>query len=160
MLNKVQWKNARMKNIKIYSEKEIEEAKSCLEKKRRRFWNEKAEQLATSPKTANCDKTTIGGIIDVSWTLRKTSMIEGDARKVLDDAKILLENPVSSAKKWKLGNQKRETLPKNLDRLAAAHSVVESLDSDLKNVRPILTLSNEKVKERHSRMNIKGKRSY
>lgn len=30
---------------------------------------------------------------------------------VIEDAKILLDNPDSSAKKRKLGNQKKETLP-------------------------------------------------
>jgi len=49
--------------------------------------------LVSSPQTAECDKTTISDIIDVSWALRKTSLIEGGARKVIDDAKILLDNP-------------------------------------------------------------------
>lgn len=34
-----------MKNIKIYSDKEIESPEAHLERKRGRFWNEKAEQL-------------------------------------------------------------------------------------------------------------------
>ena len=38
---------------------------------------------------------------------------EGGARKVIEDAKILLNNPDSSAKKRKLGNQKRNTAKKS-----------------------------------------------
>ena len=38
---------------------------------------------------------------------------EGGARKVIEDAKILLDNPDSSAKKRKLGNQKRNTAKKS-----------------------------------------------
>ena len=69
--------------------------------------------MSSSPQTAECDKTTISDITDVSWEiLRKTSLIEGGARKVIEDAKILLDNPYSSAKKRKLGDQKRNTAKK------------------------------------------------
>ena len=68
--------------------------------------------MASSPQTAECDKTTISDIIDASWALRKTSLIAGGARKVIEDAKILLDNPDSSAKKYKLGNQKKRNTAK------------------------------------------------
>lgn len=70
--------------------------------------------MALSPQTAECDKTTISDITDVSWEiLRKTSLIEGGAGKVIEDAKILLDNPDSSAKKRKLGNQKKKHCQKS-----------------------------------------------
>ena len=87
--------------------------------------------MASSAQTAGCDQTTISDITDVSWTLRKTSFIEGGARNFIEDAKILLDNPDSNYKKRKLGNQKKETLPKNLDRMSAAHLAVESIDSEV-----------------------------
>ena len=62
---------AKIKNLKVFSKAEIDSAKSETEKKRR-FWNEKAEQVARDKKTGNLDKTTMTGIIAVSWTLRKT----------------------------------------------------------------------------------------
>ena len=68
--------NARMKNIKVYTEEEIGSPKSEMERKKRQFWNEKAERLVKSSKTSKCGKTTIAGVIDVAWTLRKTSFIE------------------------------------------------------------------------------------
>ena len=54
--------NAKMKNIKIYTDEEIASPLSDMERKRRQFWNEKAEQLVKSPKTSHCGKTTIAGI--------------------------------------------------------------------------------------------------
>ena len=68
-----------MKKMKIYSEKEIDNAASVMEKTRRNFWNVKAEQLCTKTKTACLNKQILMGIIDVSWTLRKTALIEEEA---------------------------------------------------------------------------------
>lgn len=121
--------NAKMKNIKIYSEQEINSQKDT-ERQRRTFWNEKAEQLAKSPKTSNCSKTTIVGIIDVAWTLRKTTLIEAEARKLIQSEKELFDKEDLASGK-KLGKQKQETLPSNLDRMAAAHSAVEAIDADM-----------------------------
>lgn len=77
-----------------------------MEKTRRRFWNEKAEQVTTKKNTAGLDKLTLMGIIDVSRTMRKTSLIEDESRKVLDEEEILLKtmfsNQKSSQKKNKL----------------------------------------------------------
>ena len=119
-----------MKNIKIYTEEEIANPKSEMERKRRRFWNEKAEQLVKSCKTSHCGKTTIAGIIDVAWTLRKTSFIEGGARKLMEDEKELFaKDEIESGRK--LGQQKSDTIAKNLDRMAAAHLAVERHDGDI-----------------------------
>ena len=78
--------NATMKNIKVYTEEEIASPKSEMERKKRQFLNEKAERLVKSSKTSKCGKTTIAGVIDVAWTLRKTSFIE-EARKLIEDEK-------------------------------------------------------------------------
>lgn len=130
VLGKNQFTNAKMKNLKIYSEQEINGSPSQLEKKRRRFWNEKAEQLATSAKTSKCNNTTISGIIHVSWTLRKTSLIEEDAKKLLRDEKTIFENEDLTTTS-RLGQPKKETLANNLDRMTAAHLVVEAIDAEI-----------------------------
>lgn len=97
--------NAKMKNIKIYTEEEIASPKFEMERKRRRFWKEKAERLSKSSKTSHCGKTTIAGIIDISWTLWKTSFIEGEARKLIEDEKELFANDdIESGRK--LGDKK------------------------------------------------------
>ena len=125
-----QYRNARMRNLKIYSDEEVASVKSPLEGKRRRFWNEKAEQLATKSETCKLDKSTIGGIIDVSWTLRKTSLIELDARKILDDESVL-----TGEARGKMGSQKRSTIPKNIERMEKAHVAVETLDKEITGIR-------------------------
>ena len=107
MLKKNKYINAKLKNIKIYSDKEIESPQAHLERKRRRFWNEEAEQLARCPKTSPGNKTTIAGIIDVSWTMKKTSLIETDARKLLDDERELRFNEAQPVRA-NLGSRRRK----------------------------------------------------
>ena len=121
---------AKIKNLKVFSKAEIDSAKSETEKKRRRFCNEKAEQVARDKKTGNLDKTTMTGIIAVSWTLRKTSFIEDFARKTLNDEKVLFRT--DHCKKL---SQKKDTIKKNIDRMAIAHSMVEQIDNELVQIR-------------------------
>ena len=56
------YRHARQKGLKIYEKKEIEAAKSDLERMRRLFWNEKCEQLSTRSETANQEKYAIIGL--------------------------------------------------------------------------------------------------
>ena len=120
--------NARMKKLKIYTDEEINSPISEMEKKRRRFWNEKAEQVAKSQKTANLNKMAMIGIIDVAWTIRKTEFVE----KTLDEQKVMVRTEFKTKLK---STQKKETIPKNLDRMAAAHSAVENIDKDIQDSR-------------------------
>ena len=123
-----------MKGVKIYTDSEIQQARSDLERKRRLFWNEKMEQLCSDPKQARHDKTTLCGMVDVSWTLRKSGMLETEANKVLYQEQVVLRGGEATTKK-KLGTQKRETIPKNMDRMNAAHQQVETLDGALIKLR-------------------------
>ena len=106
-------------NFLIYSDQEIASATSELEKKRRRFWNEKAEQLANNPQTPTANKTTLSWIIYVAWTLRKTSFIEGDAKKASQEENGLF--PKEEASTRKVTSQKPGTMTKNMERIDAAH---------------------------------------
>ena len=124
--------NARMKKLKIYTDEEINSPISEMEKKRRRFWNEKAEQVAKSQKTANLNKMAMIGIIDVAWTIRKTEFVEIEATKTLDEEKVMVRMEFKTKLK---STQKKETIPKNLDRMAAAHSAVENIDKDIQDSR-------------------------
>ena len=132
LLQQNSFKNAKMKGVKIYTDSEIQQARSDLERKRRLFWNEKMEQLCSDPKQARHDKTTLCGMVDVSWTLRKSGMLETEANKVLYQEQVVLRGGEATTKK-KLGPQKRETNPKNMDRMNAAHQQVETLDGALIN---------------------------
>jgi hypothetical protein len=77
IIMKTPYRNAKLRNLKRGRDRI---GQIPLLSKRRTFWDEKTEQLATKNETCKLDKTTIGGIIDVSWTLRKTSLIVIDAR--------------------------------------------------------------------------------
>ena len=105
-------------NFLIYSDQEIASATSELEKKRR-FWNEKAEQLANNPQTPTANKTALSWIIYVAWTLRKTSFIEGDAKKASQEENGLF--PKEEASTRKVTSQKPGTMTKNMERIDAAH---------------------------------------
>ena len=124
--------HAKTNNMKIYSPKEIESA-TGMEKKRRQFWNDKAEQLAQNKKTRNQSKTVLSGLIDVSWTLRKTSMLESDVKKLLDEEKVLFRKDDVAGKK--LGTQKKDTISKNVERMSAAHHAVEGIDQEVEEVQ-------------------------
>lgn len=62
--------------------------------------------------------------------MRKTSLIEGDACKLIQDEKELFgKDNIESGNK--LGQQKSDTIAKNLDHMAAAHLAVKSHDADI-----------------------------
>ena len=141
------YRNAKMKKMKIYSEKEVYNATSEMEKTRRNFWNEKAEQLCTQTKTAGQNKQTLMGIIDVSWTLRKTALIEEEARKTTDEEVVISRHEATKPR-----IQKKETIPNNLERMSAAHAVVVDLDKKLEKYRENLKKAKSKnEKGQHKR---------
>lgn len=72
-------------------------------------------------------------------------MIEGDARKLIHDEKELCagEDEVN-----KLGKQKKETLAKNLERMAAAHAAIETLEAELEKCKQSFQMGNISVKEK------------
>ena len=154
IIMKTPYRNAKLRNFKIFSEKEIASAKSPLECKRRTFWNGKAEQLATKNDTCKLDKTTIGGIIDVSWTLRKTSFFLIDARKILNDESVITGEICAS----KTGSQKRSTIPNNLDRMERKHAEVECLDKEIAEIRRQYDQARTKIDKQLLREKYEGKK--
>lgn len=85
--------------------------------------------MAKNRKTRDQSKTVLRGLIDVSW--RKTSMLETEARKLLDDEKVLFRKEEKGGR----GRQKKETITENMERMAAAHQAVEELDLKVKNIQ-------------------------
>ena len=143
------YRNAKTKKMKIYSEKEIDNAASVKEKTGRNFWNVKAEQLCTQAKTACLNKQILMGIIDVSWTLRKTALIEEEARKTSDEEVVILRH--KNCIKPRV--QKKETVPNNLERMSAAHAVVVDLDKKLEACRENLKKAkSQSEKGQHKRV--------
>ena len=99
---------------------------------RRQFWNDKAELLASRAETSKMGKTTIAGLIDTAWTLRKTLLLFDDAQKLEKDQRDLFgsDEVADDSESWSraTGKQKSVTIRKNLDRVKAANENV--LDSD------------------------------
>ena len=126
------YRHAKAKNMKIYTQTEIDSV-TGMEKKRRQFWNEKADQLVKNKETRDQSKTALCGIIDVSWTMRKTSMLEAEAKKLMEDEKVLFRKDDVTSRK--LGNQKKDTILKNVDRMSAAHQAVEEYDQKVTRIQ-------------------------
>jgi len=66
------YQHAAERKAKLLSSKEIGEAQG-LEKIRRKFWNEKAEELCQDRALKKWKATAIHGVIDTTWMLKKLS---------------------------------------------------------------------------------------
>ena len=133
-----------MKRWKVFTEAEIAGASSKMEQTRRKFWNHKAEQLASlKPERSGMNKTTVSGIIDVSWTLRKTAIIENNVNETLDKEKIILGQDGMK----KIGSQKKETIPKNLQRMETANLNVQRANANLEKVKEEFEKAKSTVEE-------------
>lgn len=138
------YRHAKMKRWKVFTEAEIAGASSKMEQTRRKFWNDKAEQLASlKPERSGMNKTTVSGIIDVSWTLRKTAIIENNVNETLDKEKIILGQDGMK----KIGSQKKETIPKNLQRMETANLNVQRANANLEKVKEEFEKAKSTVEE-------------
>lgn len=131
-----------------------------MERSRRKFWNEKAQQLCLHPETAKREKTVIHGIIDVAWTLRKVDIIEDDARKLLRDEQELFgdEDSATSTSK-KVGKQKARTIPHNQERMEIARQEVINTDKKLQIMREkynLVSNAGEKKKLREEKTKLEN----
>ena len=148
------YQHTRQKGLKIYEKKEIETAKSDLERMRRQFWNEKCEQLCTRSETANQGKYAITGIVDVAWTLRKTTLLEEESRKLEMDEQEMFgaEESVLSTSLPGRGKQKASTIPHNIDRMKIVNENVLQADREMTNCKEKLKHANaiekNKINER------------
>ena len=125
-----EFQNARQKGLKIYNNEEIKKAGSDTEKLRRQFWNEKAEFLCARSETAHLKKTELYGMIDVAWTLRKTTLLKHDAKRLETEEKEVVADKTKIS--FQTGyKQKSKTIDKNLDRIEIAHQTFLDYDKQL-----------------------------
>lgn len=106
--------NAASRKVKLYSRTEILRAQG-LEQIRRRFWNEKGEELCQDRELQKWKATAIHGVIDTSWTLKKTAILVMEADHLQDE--LLRQEGVSTAKK----QQKAGTVDENVARTLNSH---------------------------------------
>ena len=77
------YQHAAERKVKIFSSKEIGEAQG-LEKIRRKFWNERAEELCQDRTLKKWKATAIHGVIDTAWVLKKTVVLVVEANNTQD----------------------------------------------------------------------------
>lgn len=160
------YRHARQKGLKIYEKKEIEAAKSDLERMRRLFWNEKCEQLSTRSETANQEKYAIIGIIDVARTLRKTTLLEEESRKLTMDEQELFgaDECLLSTSLPGRGKQKASTIPHNIDRMNIISENFLQVDREMTNCKKKLqhadAIEKKKLHERLKQLKIRLDGSY
>ena len=130
-----EFQHAKQKGFKIFTKNEIKNCKFILEQARRQFWNEKAEQLCSHSETANLSKTTINGIIDTAWTLKRTSLYRDEARTLDQNEEELFPDDTSASWKRGSGKQKSKTIGNNIDRMELAHLLVNEKDKELQNIK-------------------------
>ena len=109
------------KGVHIFSEKEIASS-TGYEKKRRLFWNLKAEELCREPKYKDCSPNEIDKLLHECWRIQKADLLKrehDETREKLND--ILSKHPklvdLTGSKGRKV---KSETLEKNLLRVEQA----------------------------------------
>ena len=106
-------------NIHLYSEDEIERARG-LNKRRLRFWNDKAVEICSDKSITdelNNNREAIEGAIHSSWTLHKTGLMELDVEELEDKATLVYDDDIS--REHVLTNVK-----KNLDRMKMSHAAI------------------------------------
>lgn len=106
--------NAASRKVKLYSRTKILRAQG-LEQIRRRFWNEKGEELCQDRELQKWKAAAIHGVIDTSWTLKKTAILVMEADHLQDE--LLRQEGVSTAKK----QQKAGTVDENVARTLNSH---------------------------------------
>jgi hypothetical protein len=109
---------------KMFSKEEIENETKYLERERKMFHNMKIDAIRNDSSFKDWNHTEVIGVIDVDWTLKKTTLLKNSVKEIIcsdDEAK---ENP------------SERTLMKNLEELEKAEFMVnhhyEQLCQDLK----------------------------
>lgn len=115
---------AAQKGVKIFSAHELGNRKG-LEKLRRSFWNTKAEELCKDGTYSKWSVKEIHGVIDTSWTLKKTALLCNEAERV----------EAAGAESDKKLKQHKSTVNHNVNRMLNSHKQILALDAALKELK-------------------------
>ena len=131
--------NAASRKVKIYSRTEVSKAQG-LEKIRRNFWNNKAEELCQDKVLSKWKATAINGVIDTAWTLTKTAVLVTEANNLRDEE--LQAEPVSTPKPRK--RQKVATVDENVKRTLNTHRQLLKINQTLRSLKDIANTTTKK----------------
>ena len=97
------------------------------------FGTKKLNFYVLVPKLHIVKKTELYGMIDVAWTLRKTTLLKGNAERLETEEKevIVDKTKISFQRGYK---QKSKTIDKNLDRIEIAHQTFLDYDKQLESI--------------------------
>ena len=137
-----------LRNIKIYSNSDIEKGKGS-EKEYRRFWNEKVKQLA---KDRSISKNEIYKQVNESWKLKRCSLLEAEAQSVQELEKIIAEK----VDDWQApSTMKKATISKNIQRVRGAIESSQSLRETVTSLSQSLKRDQNSVNRAEIERNVK-----
>lgn len=114
------------KGVHVFREDEIEEAKG-MEKKRKTFWNKKAEEICKDVSFDGCKTDEIDKLLHEKWKLHKASLLEEEDREVTGKIDEILTKCADITSKLSSSRKiKSETIARNLKRIADAKKAVEN----------------------------------
>ena len=122
--------NAASRKVKIYSTTEVSRAQG-LEKIRRKFWNDKAEELCQDRELNKWKATAINGVIDTAWTLTKTAVLVMEADNLRDEESRA--EPISAPKPRK--QQKVAMVDENVKRTLNTHRQLLKINQTLQSLK-------------------------
>ena len=115
--------------VYLYSESTIEKA-TDRRQDYYRFWNEKAEELCSSPSFSKYSKQELHGIIDTHWRMHATELCIRDAEREEELAKSLSQE--IPGHKLALS---AKTVNKNLNLLREQHQQIRSINEEITALR-------------------------
>lgn len=133
--------HAAERKVKLFSSKEIGEAQG-LEKIRRKFWNEKAEELCQDRTLKKWKATAIHGVIDTAWMLKKTVVLVVEANNTQDREAREEATEHSTMKK-----QKKETVDANVQRTLCSHRELLRVNERLRRLNDASNITSQKKKK-------------
>ncbi|XP_068743106.1 uncharacterized protein [Montipora capricornis] len=135
------YQKAAERKVKLFSGKEIADAQG-LEKIRRRFWNEKAEELCQDTALKKWKATAIHGVVDTAWTLKKTVVLVVEANNTREQE---LREEVKDSPQIK--KQKAETVDANVQRTLSSHRELLRVNERLRRLNDRSNTTSEKKKK-------------
>ena len=119
---------AKARNVKLYSDKEIQNSTGKM-KEYREFWNKKVEEICSEAEFEKFSKAAVHGVINTAWTLKK-------ADDMLSEAKDMATTLKNVPTLWLSGSAGCEsTLCKNIQRLEKAREDIKVAERSLTKTR-------------------------
>ena len=116
---------ASARKVHVFSEREIEQA-TGIEKQRKLFWNEKAEELCKNECYDDWKAGKINQLLHEKWKLRKACLVENEHEEISNKIDDILSGDPDLVSKISISRKvKSKTVQKNLERIEKAKKALE-----------------------------------